>query len=55
MYFDKSYSVKSVKLFNIRNGALKSNLEDSIIYVGDVECAKMGSQLPENQYITVEC
>ena len=55
MNFDKEYSVKSVKLFNIRNGALKSNLEDSTIYVGNVECAKMGSTIPENQYIVVEC
>ena len=48
MNFDEVYAVKSITLFNIKNGALQSNLDGSTLYVGDVECAKMGSRLPEN-------
>ena len=40
--FDQEYSVKSVKIFNMQNGAESSNIANSIIYVGETVCAQVG-------------
>jgi hypothetical protein len=49
---DQARYVQKVTLFNIKNGAKPSNLENSNIYVGDANgeklCAKVGSTLPKN-------
>lgn len=48
----------------MKNGAKSSNIENSIIYVGKVSeegveteqiCAKVGPNLPQNQWITFTC
>lgn len=57
---DQDRFIRKVKLFNIKNGAKSSNLENAKIYVGDdsgneIMCAKVGSNLPVNQFITFMC
>ena len=55
MDFDQEYIVKSIKLFVIQNGNLKSGLEDATVYVGDNLCAKIGKEIPVNDYIELKC
>jgi hypothetical protein len=54
--------VKSVKMFNINNGAISSNLNNSIIYVGDSSnpgsersCAKVAPNIPVNKFVSFVC
>ena len=49
------YYVKSIKLFNMKNGHAKSNLEGAWIYVGEILCAIAPFELPENEIIEIEC
>ena len=44
--FDQVYFVKSIKIFNMKNGFEKSNLEGSKIYVGENLCATAPFELP---------
>ena len=53
--FDQEYQVKSVKLFNINNGAQTGNLGSSKIYIGDKLCAIATAELPVNEYVKFEC
>ena len=55
MKLDQQYSVKTVKFFNLKNGAQSSNLEGATVFVGDTVCGKIGPMLPENMFITVVC
>jgi hypothetical protein len=55
MNFDKEYAVKSIKIFNMKNGAVSSNFEGASIYIGDTICSRVGLQLPENDYVTMVC
>jgi len=55
-----SYSVKYIKIFNIKNGQYTSLLEDSEILVGSAngastKCASVGSRLPIYESLTFEC
>ena len=53
--FDQEYSVKSVKMFNMQNGAQSSNIANSIIYVGKTVCAQVGPVLPQNDFVKFIC
>ena len=53
--FDKPYFIKSIKLFNMKNGFEKSNLEGAKFFVGEKLCAIAPLQLPENSFIEIEC
>jgi hypothetical protein len=55
MKFDKEYAVKSIKIFNIKNGAVSSNFEGASIYIGDTICSRVGPLLPENDFVSVNC
>ena len=55
MKLDQEFMVRSVKVFNLQNGAQSSNLEGATIFVGDTICGKLGTELPVNKFITVIC
>ena len=44
--FDQVYFVKSIKIFNMKNGFEKSNLEGSKFFVGENLCATAPLELP---------
>ena len=53
--FKEEYAVKSVKVFNLKNGASSSNIADSTIYVGETICAQVAPVLPENDFVKFTC
>ena len=52
---ERDYYVKSIKVFNLKNGYEKSNLEGARFYVGETFCATAPLELPENEFVIIEC
>lgn len=53
--FKEKQSVQKVRLFNFKNGAKSSLLENAEIYVDGTECAKVGPNPPVNEYLELVC
>jgi len=52
---ERDYYVRSLKIFNMKNGYQKSNLEGARFYVGETLCAVAPLELPENTFIEIVC
>ena len=51
----RDYYVKSIKIFNLKNGFENSNLEGAKIYVGDILCATAPLVLPYYEFFEIIC